>query len=80
MRPISTLSPGWIDFSFDVSGPLGTLMLKNSSCSSQFALAIEYARSSGLDDPSACSTCSPIITNWPFSKRNPSSRVVVKLK
>jgi hypothetical protein len=55
-------------------------MLKNSSCSSQFALAMEYARISGLRLPSGCSTSSPIMTNWPLSKRKPSSRVVVKLK
>ncbi len=39
------------------------------------ALAIEYARSNGR-----VSVSSPIITNCPFSKRKPASRVVVKLK
>jgi len=73
--PTSTLSPGLMCCRREVSGPSCTLMLKNSRCSSQLALAMEYARSSGR-----ASVSRPIITNWPFSKRKPLSRVVVKLK
>ena len=80
LRPIRMLSPGRMCCRREVSGPSWTLIEKNSSCSSQLALAIEYARISGLRVPSSCSTSSPIITNWPFSKRKPSSRLVVKLK
>ena len=76
LRPIRRLSPGWMCCRREVSGPSWTLIEKNSSCSSQLALAIEYARSTGLP----ASVGSPIITNWPLSKRKPSSRVVVKLK
>ena len=40
LRPTSTVSPGWIRCSREVSGPSGTLMLKNSSDSSWLALAM----------------------------------------
>ena len=39
--PTYKVSPGLMCCRREVTGPLGTLMLKNSSCSSQLALAME---------------------------------------
>ena len=75
LRLTSTSSPTRRCCRRDVSAPCATLMLKNSRNSSWLALAMLYARMSGLP-----STTSPTITKWPLSKRNAGSRVVVKLK
>ena len=73
--PTMMVSPTWMFCRREVSGPSGTLIDRNSRCSSQLGLAMEYARSSGLP-----STFRPIMVKWPLEKRSAGSRVVVKLK